>query len=98
MLENKKHNGIHYSRYIASWTNAGGQYFNEEFMEWLISEGFTEDKARDVREMAMCGKMELETSARMFINKEKATAMIFEQHEAAKKTLLGKLINKRRNR
>ena len=94
MLENKKHNGIHYSRYIASWRNMGGQYFDKEFIEWLISEGFTDDEARDVREMAMCGKMELETNAKMFINKERSATMIFEQQEMAKKTILGRILNK----
>jgi hypothetical protein len=98
MLENKKHNGIHYSRYIASWRNIGGKYFEEEFIEWLKSEGFNEDDARDVREMAMCGKMELEMSAKKFVNKERSAEMIFEQHETAKRTLLGRIINKRRKK
>ena len=94
MLTNKKHNGIHYSRYIASWINAGGKYFNEEFLEWLKSEGFEEDDARDVREMAMCGKLELETSAKKFINKEKATILIIEARRETKKTFLGNILHK----
>lgn len=71
MLENKKHNGVHYSRYIASWKNSGGEYFGEEFEEWLRSEGFDEEEIRDVKEMATCGKLELEMAAKEFINKEK---------------------------
>ena len=85
MLENKKHNGIHYSRYIASWINAGGKYFDEEFLEWLKSEGFEEDDARDVREMATCGKLELETSAKKFINKEKENIEKVEKQAALKR-------------
>lgn len=71
MLENKKHDGIHYSRYIASWRNMGGRFFDEEFKEWLRSEGFNEDEIREVKELAECGKLELEMAAKQFINKEK---------------------------
>lgn len=78
MLENKKHNGIHYSRYIASWRNMGGRFFDEEFKEWLRSEGFSDEEIREVKELAECGKLELETTAKQFIDKEKEMIKKFE--------------------
>ena len=70
MLENKKTKyGIHYSRYIMSWLNAGGEYFGTKFEEWLRSEQLTDDEIRDIKEMAMNGKFELEQNARAFIKK-----------------------------
>ena len=72
MLENKKHNGIHYSRYIASWRNVGGKYFDEEFKEWLKEEGLNEEEIYEVRDMAIGGKLELEMNARKFIAQEHA--------------------------
>ena len=79
MLENKKHNGVHYSRYIASWRNMGGTYFGREFELWLTSEGFTDEEIREVKEMATCGKLELETAAKEFIDKEKEFIKEFEE-------------------
>lgn len=79
MLENKKHDWIHYSRYIASWRNSGGKWFSEEFEEWLRSEGLNDEEIHEVVEMAICGKMELEISAKQFITKEHKAEM-----EAAK--------------
>jgi hypothetical protein len=70
MLENKVKGFIHYSRFIASWRNARGKYFSEEFEEWLKSEGLSEEEVREVVEMATCGKLELETSAKNFVAKE----------------------------
>ena len=66
--------GIHYSRYIASWYNAGGESpttlnGNTSFCKWLESIGLTEDEIYDISKMAMCGKMELENSAKEFILK-----------------------------
>lgn len=85
MLENKKHDGIHYSRYIASWRNMGGRFFDEEFKEWLRSEGFSDEEIREVKEMATCGKLELETTAKQFINKEKEMIKKFEDEEKENK-------------
>ena len=73
MFENKKtkEQEIHYSRYIISWINGGGyeKYdFSEEFEDWLKRNNCTEDEIRDIREMAMCGKMELEYDARAYVN------------------------------
>ena len=68
MLENKKtETGVHYSRYIASWRNAGENYFGEMFEDWLKSEGCNEKEIREISEMAICGRLELETSAKIFI-------------------------------
>lgn len=70
MLENKKtRNGIHYTRYIMSWINSGGAKFGFgfKFEAWLRSEGLTEDEIHDIKEMAMCGKLELEINAEAFI-------------------------------
>ena len=70
MFENKKtHNGIHYSRYIVSWHNSGGLYYGRNFVEWLrTTQELTDDEIHDIVEMATCGKLELETSAKMFLS------------------------------
>ena len=69
MFENKKteKQGIRYSRYIASWINVGGERFDTEFMDWLKSEGCTQREIIDIRQLAECGKFELELSAKKFI-------------------------------
>lgn len=63
---------IHYSRYIASWHNAGGDVNTIKgialFREWLKSIGLNDDDIALTMEMAMCGKMELEASAEAFMN------------------------------
>lgn len=71
MFENKKTEvqEVHYSRYIASWKNAGGNYFGEQFEKWLKSNGCTEKEISEIREMATCGKMELETTAEFYVKK-----------------------------
>lgn len=65
--------GLNYSRYIASWYNAGGKISTVEefnsFCKWLETLGLTRDEIDDITNMAMCGKMELEASAREFILK-----------------------------
>lgn len=62
---------IHYSRYIASWLIAGGHFNNLtdtlNFKEWLRSMGLSEDEVQAIADMAVCGKLELENSARAFI-------------------------------
>ena len=64
----KTHNGIHYSRYIASWHNAGGRVYDSLFEDLLRStQQLTDDEIHDIREMATCGKLELEVSAREFL-------------------------------
>lgn len=71
MLDNKKtrNQGVHYSRYIASWVNYGGSYFGEQFAAWLRANDVEEDEIRDIREMATCGKLELEMTAGKYIRK-----------------------------
>lgn len=74
MFENKKAGRYetYYSRYIASWVNVGGGYFfGDRFREWLASEGLTESEISDVYEMATCGKMELEFTAKAYVNQQK---------------------------
>lgn len=64
--------GIHASRYIASWYRVGGAIHplegHDTFHDWLVSEGLTEDEIAHVIELAMCGKLELQSSARQFLN------------------------------
>ena len=76
-FENKlTHTGIRYSRYIASWTNAhkarlGSStptYFGTPFQNWLRSEGLDEDEIAEIIILACTGKLELETSARKFLD------------------------------
>lgn len=62
---------VYYSRYIASWRNAGGTCYDEWFSEWLRSEGCSEEECRRITEMATCGKFELERSAEKFNTKER---------------------------
>ena len=60
------------SRYIASWHNMGGKFYADEFFkDWLRSEGLTEREVDHVYWMATCGKMELENSAKPFIEAQK---------------------------
>lgn len=61
--------GVYYSRYIASWKNAGGNYFGEQFRKWLRTNCCTEREIADICEMATCGKMELEMTAKAFVKK-----------------------------
>ena len=73
MFENKKINGIHASRFIMSWVREGGRLGHhgedhDEFKKWLRSLGLNEDEINDIWILASNGKMELEASARKFIN------------------------------
>lgn len=67
--------GIPYSRYIASYMKEaeklGTKVYRDSFEEWLLSIGVDEDEASDIVEMATNGKLELETSARIFIQKKR---------------------------
>ena len=77
MFENKlTHNGIHYSRYVASWIIAGVSkltaYRNQDFESWLReSQKLTEEEIQDIHEIYSNGKMELESSARLWIKEHK---------------------------
>ena len=63
---------VHYSRIIASWINAGGEIPNyswgmTQFADWLTSLGFNVKEVYDIWNMATCGKMEFEDSAKKWI-------------------------------
>ena len=68
-FENLKPLGYHwrYSRFIASYNNAGGDVHSPLFKTWLMSLGLSDDEIADVIEMATCGACELENSARAFL-------------------------------
>lgn len=73
-FENRKIGKLdaHVSRYIASWRNMGGKFYDDEFFKgWLRSEGLTEQETNHVYWMAICGKMELEHSAKPFVEAQK---------------------------
>lgn len=73
MFKNNLIGEIHETRFIASWLRAGGQlYFVEDvdnFREWLLSFGLSEDEVYHISNMATCGKVELEHNAREFLSK-----------------------------
>ena len=73
MFKNKTFEGIHYSRFIASWTNVGGP-MNWRFKEWLKTltingKSIPEEVVNDIYNLASNGKLELETQAKIFIDK-----------------------------
>lgn len=73
MLENRKFNGIHYSRYIASYQNKGGviNYGTKNgFYKWMKSLGATDSMIREMVDIARMGKLELEIDCEKFINKD----------------------------
>lgn len=74
MLENKKagRHEAHYSRYIMSWLHVGGKIYPSDvnFRHWLLSEGLTEDEISDITTMAMCGKLELEETAKEYVHRK----------------------------
>lgn len=72
MFENKvAENGTYFSRYIMSWIRSGGDRQMSkygQFGDWLRSLGhLSEDEIDDICLMAGNGKLELETSAKMFL-------------------------------
>jgi hypothetical protein len=73
MFKNNLIGEIHETRFIASWLRAGGQLYYvediDDFQGWLLSLGLNEDEAYHVINLATCGKMELEHSAREFLKK-----------------------------
>ena len=81
MYENELIKGIYISRYIASWIKSGGQIGyaarclgqTNNFMNWLRTlvidgEHLTEDEIWRIYSFATNGKLELEDSAKKFIN------------------------------
>lgn len=63
------------TRFIASWLRKGGQLrYGEDydnFYEWLLLVGLTEDDAKHVVYLAQNGKCELECSAKLFLQHKK---------------------------
>jgi len=76
LFENVKIKGIHKSRYVASWMNAGGTMeYVDEFREWLSTleidgEHLTPDEIDEIDRYARMGKSELEWSAKDFLANE----------------------------
>ena len=73
MFENRQINGyIYETRFIASWVRMGGQLqYGEDidnFYDWLLSLGLTKEEADHIRFLATNGKLELENSARKFLD------------------------------
>ena len=73
MFKNNLIGEIHETRFIASWLRAGGELYYvqdvDNFCEWLLSLGLSEDEVYHIRNLATCGKTELEHNAREFISK-----------------------------
>ena len=72
MFENRIIEGIHISRFVASWVKEGGK-LNFTFKEWLgtltINERkLTNDEIREIYDFATNGKLELEILASKFLN------------------------------
>lgn len=67
------HNGIHYTRYIASWRRMGGKiFYGGLFERWLKEvQKLTDEEINDILLIATNGKMELEASAKMFMKANK---------------------------
>lgn len=72
-FENKEVNGIYYSRFIASYAKSGGNvFYRDEFRAWLEHLGYLNGEDISlILEMATCGKLELETDAKMFLKTKK---------------------------
>jgi hypothetical protein len=78
MFENKIFEGIHYSRFIASWTNQVG-IVDYHFKDWLKSltingKVIPEEVIEEIYELGTNGKLELETSALIFLKNYKEEA------------------------
>ena len=72
ILENKKVEGVHYSRFIASYVNSGGELYYDEFKAWLEHLNIlSEQDISNIIEMANCGKLELEMDAKLFLKATK---------------------------
>lgn len=67
------HNGIHYTRYIASWKRMGGKiFYGGLFERWLKEvQKLTDEEINDILFIATNGKMELEMSAKVFMKANK---------------------------
>ena len=78
MFTNELINGIHKSRYVASWINVGGTLDRRGrglFRKWLKSliindRPLTEDEVQEIYNYAENGKLELEMNAKLFLKEE----------------------------
>lgn len=73
MFENKVFEGIHYSRFIASWINKSGVGLGRQFIEWLKTltingRSIPDNVIREIYNFGTNGKLELEESARNFMS------------------------------
>ena len=71
-FDNKVIRDVHASRYIASWAKMGGHLGRGpkgrfDFSFWLESLGLSTDEVNHIYNLATCGRLELETSARNFM-------------------------------
>ena len=62
---------VHASRYIASFILAGGNVRSSSFNDWLESLEVSKDDIHYITELARNGKLELETSAKIFLQNSK---------------------------
>ena len=71
MFENKEINGIHATRFIVSWLKKGGELRYrkdiDDFYNWLMSLGLSENDAIYIKKLATNGKLELQTSAMQYL-------------------------------
>lgn len=71
MFENKTINGIHYTRFIASYYNVCKDPSKIYLLgDWLKHLNLSEDEIHDIIELKNCGKLELEADARIWLKNE----------------------------
>lgn len=68
-FENSFVQGVHISRYIASWTRCGYP-INSLFKAWLKSLDINEQQVKKIWNFATNGKLELQTSAKYFMREK----------------------------
>lgn len=78
MFENKTFEGIHYSRFIASWNKAVGKGHKLYFKEWLkhlVINGkhLDEETISGIYDLATNGKFELEIDAKKWFKENQET-------------------------
>lgn len=79
MFENKVYEGIHYSRFIASWVKAGGVITRGGLTNWLRTltingKDIPDDVINEIVNLATNGKLELEDHARAYIKEKSVPA------------------------
>lgn len=76
MFENKTIEGIHYSRFVASWAKVNGK-IDYRFKNWLeelvINERhLTETEIKEIYDFGTNGKLELQTHAKLFLSQKES--------------------------